>query len=48
MSELSHGNELMFAPSIRYEFSFVLDPSDVADVVVPRYEVWLMPGAALM
>ena len=48
MSELSHGNELMFAPSMRYEFWFVLEPSDVADVVVPRYDVWLMPGAELM
>jgi hypothetical protein len=28
--------------------SFVLEPSDVADVVMPRYDVWLMPGAELM
>jgi hypothetical protein len=35
-------------PSIWYEFSFVLEPSDVADVVEPTFDVWLTPGAELI
>ena len=47
-SVLSHGVELMSVPSIWYEFSFVLLPSDCADVLWPTFDVALTPGAELI
>ena len=43
----SQGVELMSVPSIWYEFSFVLLPSDCAAVACPTLEVALTPGAEL-
>jgi hypothetical protein len=45
VSVLNHGVELMSVPSIWYEFSLVLLPSDCADVLWPTFEVALTPGA---
>ena len=41
----SQGVELMSVPSIWYEFSFVLLPSDCAAVACPTLDVALTPGA---
>ncbi len=47
-SVFGQGVELMSVPSIWYEFSFVLLPSDCAAVLCPTFDVALTPGAELI
>src|SRR6266496_4474023 len=47
-SVFGHGVELMSVPSIWYEFSLMLLPSDCAAVLCPTFELALTPGAELI